>query len=135
MDGRQTRRWLHNRATSRSTTSPPACQLLNHPNSPGTKRETANTDESVTGPAAKCRGQEDTSPIPWHADACDQGRGDRDAWERPKVTAMYSQLHADCPATQRGEETQPALRLPFQRVKRLPLVSFFKQHLPTRAQV
>jgi len=140
MDGRQTRRWLHNRAGSRSTTSPPGCRHLNHQNSPSIKRETANTDESVICPAAKCRGREDTSPIPWRADASDQGWGGSQRWERPRgiaqtQTAVHRQLHAACPATQKGDQTHPALKLSFQRVKSLSLLSFFKLHLPPRIQV
>lgn len=69
-----------------------------------------------------------------------KGWGDHSAWERPKViaqtkTAVYGQLHAIRPATKKRDETQPAFKLSFQRVKSLPLVFFFKPHLPTRTWV
>lgn len=138
MDGRQTRRWLHNCARGRSTSSPPDCQHLNHMNSPSIKRESVNTDESDICPAAKCRAQEDISATPRHADASDQGWGDRNAWGRPKVTAQTDSRARPAtayPATHKREETQPALKLSLQRVKSLSLVPFFKPHSPARAQV
>lgn len=47
-----------------STTSSLGCWHLNHLKNPRIKWETAKADDSVACPAAKCRGQEDTSPIP-----------------------------------------------------------------------
>lgn len=94
-----------------------------------------NADESVTHPAAKHHGRADLSPVLWWLMPLIEGAGDHNAWERSKVMvqtkrAVCGHPHTACPATQKGDGTQPALELSVEMAESLSLLS--KPHLSTR---